>query len=219
MSELFKKALGLFVEFDDAKTSEQSSNNPAPQPQSFTPSPPVYKGPLSQQDIDKFSKHFNDLFDKSNIQGPDYYEFSKMMHMLEASVPDENVRISAVYATLSIQGLTKDRIIDTAKQYCSVLENDKAMFEKAAADKSSADVEGRKNKVTSLEKKIADNSEMIRKLTQEITDAQTQIGTLKNEIVQEDAKISANKGSYGVAYQAMLNKITSDIQKINTVLK
>ena len=60
---------------------------------------------------------------------------------------------------------------------------------------------------------------MIRKLTQEITEAQSQIGALKNEIVQEDTKISANNGSFIVAYQAMYNKINSDIQKITTILK
>ena len=224
MSGFFKKALGVFVEFDDTanSTSSNSSSNSssAPSmPQPSAPRPQAYNSPLSQQDIDKFSKHFNDLFDRSNLPGPDYYEFTKMMHLLEAQIPDENIRIATVFASLSIQGLTKDKIIETAKQYCNIIENDKAQFEKAAADKASQDVDSRKAKVAAMEQKIADNAEMIRKLTQEITETQSQIGTLKNEIVQEDTRISANKGSFTVAYQAMYNKINSDIQKINTLLK
>ena len=221
MSEFIKKALGLFVEFDgnDAPPAHGNSTNIPAGMASQPVKQVVYNGTLSQQDIDKFTKHFNDLFDRSNLPGPDYYEFSKMMHLLESQIPDENTRIATVFASLSIQGLTKEKILSTATQYSTIIENDKAQFEKAAAEKAAVDIEGRKAKVDALEKKIADNSEMIRKLTQEITETQSQIGTLKNEIVQEDTKISANKGSFLIAYQAMVNKINTDIQKINTIIK
>ena len=221
MSEFIKKALGMFVEFDDNSTQPaqgNTSNRPAG-PTSQPAKQVVYNGTLSQQDIDKFTKHFNDLFDRSNLAGPDYYEFSKMMHLLESQIPDENTRIATVFASLSIQGLTKEKILSTAAQYSSIIENDKAQFEKAAAEKAAVDIEGRKAKVDALEKKIADNSDMIRKLTQEITESQSEIGTLKNEIVAEDTKISASKGSFIIAYQAMYNKINTDIQKINTIIK
>ena len=141
------------------------------------------------------------------------------MHLLESQIPDENTRIATVFASLSIQGLTKEKILSTAAQYSSIIENDKAQFEKAAAEKAAVDIEGRKAKVDALEKKIADNSDMIRKLTQEITESHSEIGTLKNEIVAEDTKISASKGSFIIAYQAMYNKINTDIQKINTIIK
>jgi len=226
MSGFIKKALGMFVEIDDNTPSHDTTENRATPtftgPPRLTPTAqaaPVYNTSLSQQDIDKFTKHFDDLFDKSNFPGPDYYEFSKMMHLLEPQIPDESIRVATVFASLSIQGLTKDKILATAQQYLTIIDNDKAQFEKAASDKAAVDVEGRKNTVADLEKKINDNADMIRKLTQEITELQSQIGTLKNEIVQEDTKISANKGSFQVAYQAMYNKISGDIQKINTILK
>jgi len=228
MSDFFKKALGVFVEFeDDDKSNNTSEARQAPTSNNKgnTPPPPipqqaqVYTGALSQQDLEKFTKHFSDLFDKSNFNGPDYYEFSKMMAMLETPIPDENTRISAVFATLSIQGLTKDRILETAKQYCTILENDKAQFEAAATEKANAELAGRRNKIQELEKKISDNSQLIQKLTKEITDAQTNIGELKNEIVLQDSKINTNKAGFLMAYQAMHNRITSDIHKINTVLK
>ena len=219
MSEFFKKALGLFVEFDDKEDDRPASIPVQPATQPVAIKQQSYKGPLSQQDVDKFSKHFSDLFDRANLPGPDYYEFSKMMHLLESQIPDENVRIATVFASLSIQGITKEKLMDTAKQYCAIIENDKTEFEKAAAEKASTTVDGRRAKVDGLEKKIADNTEMIRKLNQEITDAQAQIATLKNEIVQEDSRIASSKGSFMSAYQAMYNKINSDIQKINTIIK
>ena len=230
MSDFFKKALGVFVEFEDDDKSNNTSEarqapsgnekiNNIPPPLPLQKAPQAYTGALSPQDLEKFTKHFSDLFDKSNFNGPDYYEFSKMMAMLETPIPDENTRISAVFATLSIQGLTKDRILETAKQYCTILENDKAQFEAAATEKANAELAGRRNKIQELEKKISDNSQLIQKLTKEITDAQTNIGELKNEIVLQDSKINTSKAGFLMAYQAMHNRITSDIHKINTVLK
>ncbi|MES2703413.1 MAG: hypothetical protein V4649_12280 [Bacteroidota bacterium] len=218
MSEFFKKALGLFVEFEDDTDAAKVKMQGPPTLSNKTPQP-ANTGPLSQQDVDKFTRHFNDLFDRANLPGPDYYEFSRMMHLLEAQIPDENIRIATVFASLSIQGLTKDKIIETARQYCTMVEADRAQFERAASEKANIDIEGRKSKVAVMERKIAENSELIKKLTQEIVETQAQIGTLRNEIQQEDARIAANKSSFTVAYQAMYNKINSDIQKINTILK
>ncbi len=224
MSDFFKKAIGLFVEYEETPQQPAPGTTTAPgnpQPSQSVQQPasrPTYSGPMSQQDIEKFTKHFAEVFDKANIEGLDYYEFSKMMDMLEATIPDENTRIVSVFATLKIQGLTKDRILETARHYVTVLETDKAQFEHAAAEKANSEIEDRKAKVAGLEKKISDNNEMIKKLTQEMADAQSMIGSYKNEIVQYDSKISANKGSYSVAYKAMYNKIISDIQKLTEII-
>lgn len=219
MSEFIKKALGLFVEFEESAPPAAGENNGSSPARQHTPQPSDYRGQMSSQDIEKFTKHFNDVFDGANLPGPDYFEFSKMMDMLETAIPDENNRIMAVYASLSLQGLTKAKVIDSARQYVVMLEQDKARFDKAASEKANVEIEDRRTKIGGLEKKIADNAEMIKKLNQEITDAQAAIGNLKNEIVQLDTKISASKGGYIVAFQAMYNKIAGDIQKLNSLLK
>ncbi len=226
MSDFIKKALGMFVEFEETPEQPEGGSNAMRNPATSVPSnipqanpkQPAYNGPMTQQDIDKFTRHFEEVFDKANLEGLDYYEFSKTMHALESTLPDENMRIATVYATMKIQGLTKEKILETARHYVGVLEADKAMFEKAASDKANQEIEDRKAKAAGLEKKIAENGEMIKKLTQEIAEAQAAIGTIKNEIVQYDAKISANKGSYTIAYRAIYNKIISDIQKLSTLI-
>ncbi len=234
MSDFIKKALGLFVEFDETSaTSTGASSVPSSPSPNFNTPPPTpppqgnqqtaqkqaaYTSPMTQQDIDKFSRHFQEVFDKANLDGLDYYEFSKMMDMLESKIPDENTRIATVFATLNMQGLTKDKILETARHYITVLESDKAQFEKAAAEKANQEVEDRKGKISGLEKKIADNTEMIKKLTQEIAEAQSTIATYKTEMVQYDTKISSSKGSYTIAYRAIYNKIITDIQKLTQLI-
>ena len=210
----------MFVEIEvpESEVQPNAGTKPPLSASTSSRSQTTGKGGLSHQDMEKFAKHFSDLFDQANLPGPDYYEFSKMMVKLETSVPDENTRMAAVYAALQMQGLEKDKIIESAKHYCTILESDKNAFEKAAADKASSDVEDRKRKIGQLENKVAQNNEMIQKLTVEIKEAQSQIASLQDDISQEDAKIAANKSGYNSAYAAMYNKITNDIQKINNVL-
>jgi hypothetical protein len=234
MSSIFKKALGLFVEFepeepkaanpnsswgDDGlpiqvkqrtKSASYSDNSQLPANASRTI--------LSQGDIDKFDKHFSDLFDKVNLPGPDYYEFWKMMETLEAAVPDEAVRMNAVFSTLKVQGLSKETLVSSAETYLQVVDKDKQEFQNAVNTKVLGEIEGRKTTVDELEKKNQQNAELIQKLTQEISDNNQKITALKKEVIDEEAKINGNTNGYNIACDAMLAKLSSDIQKIKTSL-
>ena len=79
MAGLFKKALSVFVEFDE--DANNSSNVSVSRPSasvtpSYTaPSSGVSKISLNHDEIEKFEKHFETLMTESNIPGPDYFEF------------------------------------------------------------------------------------------------------------------------------------------------
>ena len=236
MSSIFKKALGLFVEFEP---EEPKANNPN---SSWSEDGlPIQVKPkvrqtstgdnsnlpanastasytLTQGDIDKFDKHFSDLFDKVNLPGPDYYEFWKMMETLEAAVPDERVRMNAVFSTLKVQGLSKETLVSSAEKYLSVVDKDKQEFQNAVNTKVLGEIEGRKTAVDELEKKNQQNAELIQKLTQEISDNSQKITTIKKEVIDEEAKINGNTNGYNIACDAMLAQLSSDIQKIKTSL-
>jgi chromosome segregation ATPase len=210
MASFFKKALGVFVEFDE------SSQNVTPSAQNTSGTPMMQGVQLNSADIDKFEAHFDKLFEQSNFAGPDYFEFCKMMETLEAHIPDENARISATFAALSIQGLTKQKLVETAEEYKKIIKSDKTKFESVLTAKSEVEVGQRKKKVEELEKKMVANSEMIQKLTKEISEAQTSIAALKNEIMDQESKLSKSRNGYAVACDALVNKITQDITKIQT---
>jgi hypothetical protein len=214
MASFFKKALSVFVEFDEDQN--QSSESSFSKTKSL--SDEVTGGMLNSSDAEKFEKHFDKLFDQANLPGPDYYEFHKMMDTLEVHIHDENARLAATFASLSIQGLTKQTLIDTANKYKVIVEKDKADFELALSDKLKTEVGQKQNSIQELEKKIAMNSEQIQKLTKEITDSQVEISKLKTEVSETGNKLSKNSAGYRVASQVVLNKITSDIQKIQSSL-
>ena len=214
MASFLKKALSVFVEFDDDSNPAQNFTG-SQSPASFDD---ISRSTLSQTDAEKFEKHFEKLFEQANLPGPDYFEFYKMMETLEVHIHDENARLAATFASLSIQGLTKQTLIDTANKYKVVVERDKADFEKAVSDKLRMEVGQKQTSINDLEKKIVMNSEQIQKLTKEITDAQVQIGKMKAEVADAGNKLSKNGEGYKIACQAILNKINSDIQKIQSTL-
>jgi hypothetical protein len=216
MAGIFKKALGLFVEFEEEtpqSEKSQSSQTPSVTPKSTTPSHVFNAG-----EIDKFEKHFEKMFNQANLPGPDYFEFWKTMETLEAHIPDEKARISATFASLSIQGLTKDKLIQTAEKYKELIELDKANFEKVVNQKSENEIGQKRKDLKGLEEKIAHNSEMIQRLTKEISEAQQSMNKIKSEIAEEESKLASNKNGYVMASQAMINKITSDVQKIQSTI-
>jgi hypothetical protein len=221
---MFKKALGLFVEFEPEETqpvnphSSWGEDGLPLQVKSNKKSSTVTTGFISQNDLDKFEKHFEELFDKANLPGPDYYEFWKMMETLEAAVPDETVRMTAVFATLKIQGLSKEMLISSAEKYLQVVDKDKLEFQNAVNTKVLGEIEGRKSTVDELEKKNNSNTEMIQQLTKEINDNLQKITALKKEVIDEEAKINSNQNGYNIACDAMLAKLSTDIQKIKSTL-
>lgn len=219
MANFLKKALGIFVEFEPnepQQTGRPAGDNLA---QKFPlSSPKAAAANITAEDLDKFEQHFSRLFESSNLPGPDYFEFWRMMETLEAHVPDEKARIGAVFATLSIQGLTKDKLLETADQYKGMVEKDRGEFAKAANDKVKQEIEGRVQQIADLEKKIAESSQKIQQLTQEITTSQASMKELKGQVTEHEQKIASSRQGYDVACQAMIAKIQSDIQTIQTSL-
>jgi len=203
--------MGLFVEFEDEPAQSQKSDTPAP-------SKPSASQALKADEVDKFEKHFEKIFDEANFPGPDYYEFWKMSETLAAHIPDERARFSATFASLTIQGLTKEKLIETASKYRELVDQDKLTFMKLASDKGEKEIGAKRKDVDALNEKIKKNSELIQKLTKEITESQIAIERLKAVVSDEENKLARNKQGYNLASEAMIKKITEDITKIQTLL-
>ena len=224
-----KKAMGVFVEFDENSDKKVQDPNTSKAVGVIQPAVVYAQNPvapvvtyvtnsMSQSELEKFEKYFDDLFNKSNLPGPDYYEFHKMMETLEPHIRDERARISATFASLSIQGLTKDQLISAALKYKEVLENDSLSFNTALESKLQSEVGERQKKHDDLGVKIQKNSELVQRLTKEISDAQTEMGQIRNEIAETGTKLNANRDGYKLASDAMINKIITDIQKIKETI-
>jgi methyl-accepting chemotaxis protein len=224
MAGIFKKAMGLFVEFEEDKAKSVQGTRSTDHGPDVKVSDPVPKSrvpnamTLDEEALDKFEKHFEDLFNQANLPGPDYYEFWKMMETLEPHIKEERARISATYASLVIQGLTKEKLVDTAEKYKALIQEDKNRFEKAVNEKGEGEIGQKRQQLKQMDETIAQQMETIRKLTQEIAETQAAMGKLNTVIAEEERKLMQNKQGYTLACDAMLQKITDDVNKIQTTL-
>lgn len=223
MSTFFRKALGLFVVLDEEQPPQNAApaNRPATEPASAPPKQAAAAATpqLSEAELSKFEKHFDQLFDQTNLPGPDYFEFWKTMDTLETHIPDEKARMKAVFASLKIQGLSKQTLLDTAAKYRDVILKDKASFESAVQSKSDSEIAGREASIQKLEKEREDKRQMIEKLQREIEESAGKIASLQQEIAAERQKIDNAQRGYLAACNAMVSKIDNDIQQFQQIIE
>jgi len=221
VENIFKKAAGLFVEFDETPPNplEKSGPNPAPSPFAESQSPTGLEkvGSLARN-FEKFQTHFSKLLEDNNLPGTDYYEFLKVLESLQKHIPDEKTRFTAGYASLAITGLTKEKLLESTKFYSDLIFKDKENFLKSLISKQEEEVTAREKRAFTLNNKIADNSQAIQKLTKEIADAQTEISKLSEEKSAATERLKSNQEGYLTVSEAMLNKIKNDAAKIEALI-
>ena len=193
-----KKILSAFVEV----TEEEKPVTPAQANTAATATS------VNQPTVDtgKFREHFDKLFAEANIQGPDYFEFSKMVEAMKA-IPDEKARYLAAFAGLNVQGLDKQKLLVTASQYLQVLDSDAANFT-AILDGALQD------KVHAKQQEVEEKTQRIQQLSREITELHNQIALLQNEINENEEKIKNNSGGYKTELENRKSRILQDIEKI-----
>lgn len=201
MASFGKKFLSAFVEVTDEEKEvtvpEETTHFP-------TTVQPVKDVPANS--VEKFNQYFDRLFTEANLPGPDYFEFAKMTQAM-ATISDEKGRYSAAYAGLSVQGLDKNKLLQTAEAYLKILETDAANFS-STVDAALAE------KVQAKQQEIVQKQQRIEQLTRELSDLQNQIQLLELEVKENEEKIESNTGGYKAAAAKMKQQIALDIERI-----
>lgn len=207
-----KKILSAFIEVEE-DTSEKKLDPNKNQVSNSTVSAASYttSGVVNDAVKQKFKDYFDKLMTSSNIQGPDYYEFNKMIEAMNA-IADEKTRFNSAFAGLSVQGLDKTRLIDTAQQYLQILDHDAANFNSTIDTALEEKVEQKKEEIKSKAKRIED-------LKREIDDCNNRILLLSNEIKENEEKLSSNSTAYTLELQQKKTSIQSDIEKIKKYIQ
>ncbi|MDQ6815480.1 MAG: hypothetical protein M3040_17245 [Bacteroidota bacterium] len=204
MQNFGKKLLSAFVDIEEETAPEtQAPTTPfGAQPQQ------TYVAP--EASLEKFKTYFDNLFKDANLPGPDYYEFSKMIEAMQ-SIPEEKTRFLSAFAGLSVQGLNKEKLLESAEQYIYILNAD--------AENFNASINAALNeKVEFKKKQLEEKSQRIQELTREINDLNNEIMVIGNEMKENEEKINSNLHGYGAESEKLKAKIEANIQKIRNLL-
>lgn len=221
-NESIKKVLNFFVEFDE-KPAETPKPSTA-RPQSIIPavSTPVQTTPVSlsgsQEQIEKFNQHFNELWDSLNLPGPDYFEFIKLIDEIKTDQPnmDEKALLMSAFYALKPQGLTKEKLIETANIYITKINQEKDNFAIDADRKINETIvsnQNEMNRLTNENEKI--RLEIIEKQNLIATN-ETKINELNTSIQTGQEKVVGKKQLYISMSDQLVNRINNDISKIST---
>ena len=165
----------------------------------------------------KFVEHFDEIFKQANLPGPDYFEFSKMCQAM-ASLPEE-ARYTAAFTGLQVQGLTKEKLIQSAGHYISVVDEDAQKFSSTVDSKIISEVKAKRSEAEHKKKALQDKINMIAQLQSELERDTVEIQKITEEADEKERKANEKSVTYKAACDAVKSLIQNDLNKINTYIR
>jgi predicted nucleic acid-binding Zn-ribbon protein len=156
--------------------------------------------------------------EKANLPGFDYLEFRLAVDNLKKMNLDEPTAIKSAFMTANTMGLTKEKLLQTAQHYKSIVQKEREQFDAASAKQQETKIGQNLKQVDELKKQIAEAEAKIRQAQMEIETAQGKIRELDYEREGAAAKLEDTKTKYLHTHQSLMNQMEKDIQNIQTIL-
>ena len=166
----------------------------------------------------KFVSLFIKALEKSNQPGFDYIEFKQSLGAMSKMNIDESTAIRSAFATASTVGLTKKKLMESAKYYAQVINQEKEHFDAALKKRINQKVGGKVKEVEKLKEQIIKYTEKIEQLKTQIEKHQHTIDTADEQIQAEKEKIIGTQNNFERTHENFIDQIKADIENFNTYL-
>ncbi|MEZ4908675.1 MAG: hypothetical protein R2771_13780 [Saprospiraceae bacterium] len=168
-------------------------------------------------------KFVNVLFsslEKSNLEGFDYLEFMQSISNLKnQNITNEEEKLfQTAFAMATTLGVEKNKLIETAQHYLSVLESEKTHFNNSLNNTAKNKIDEKNKELKSVKNKIIEIQQQITALNTELEKNKESLNSISQELNQAESKVALVKNGFETAYQSLVNKIQSDISKITKYL-
>ncbi len=164
----------------------------------------------------KFYELLTGILEKNNFPGYDYFEFKKSLQSVaKLGNMDEAMMYKTVFATAQSMQVDAEHLVNTAKNYLNILENEQSKFHKAADTYLSEQVQSKNTELSSLSENLNSNKVKWEELKKEIENQESRLKVLSEEIEQTKLKISNSKKEFGQQYLRFVEEIKTDIEKMN----
>ena len=169
---------------------------------------------------EKFYNSFLKIIEDNNVDGMDYFEFSKAKKAMDASGLTEPVKYQAAYSTLkAASNLTKKVLLDTADFYLDLLSKEEKDFNAEMQHEISSQVGSRLDAVKSKETEFNKKQEEINKLQVEMGNLQGDIANLNMEAQQVQSKIESTAKNFKVSLEVLRSQVNADKQNIQQFIQ
>lgn len=148
----------------------------------------------------------------------DYLNYKKSIHALSLMEMEESMKFKSAFATAATMGVTKSKLLSSAKKYNQVLHDEIESFSDALKKQMYSKVEGKKDELNKIKERILLNERKIEELKKENITLQEAIDNADEHVALAKAKIEKTKTSFVQAYETIKNTIDKDITLINSYL-
>jgi len=201
-----------FVSFND---DENETTPPKKEEVKNTPIPSVVQTyttqPATVVSDPKMEEHWNKFMNDKNLPGPDYYEFIAVKNAMTTIISPE-IKYAASFAGLRVQGLTIEKLIESAEQYKKLIADEIVNFNEAY-NKMFAE------SVTKKEELVKAKSQELAELTQQITTLSNEIAQLNGDIDKNKTNMAAKKQNFEASGNNAITNIDNEISNIKTYIK
>ncbi|MCS7036034.1 MAG: hypothetical protein RMJ33_10285 [Saprospiraceae bacterium] len=156
--------------------------------------------------------------EENNLPGFDYIEFKRAAVALQRMDLDEATAYKSAFTTAATVGLSKEKLLESAKYYSNLIEQEQAQFEAALQSR-------REREVTAREREIARLKDQIERHRAEIARLQDELGRYLNDIERaeaarqsEEQKLARAQAAFDQTRQALLRSIEQDIERLHRYL-
>lgn len=209
------KILSFFIK--DAEPGATPANAPT-----SAPGVPPQAAPLPAGSIDaKFAEHFANVLAKSNLPGPDYFEFREALRGLAGLGLSEDKQFQAAWASFKAMGGAPDVTVLTnaANQYLSALNGDRESFNKSVDAAISERVGGLEKELVQLQTDNETLTKQLAEIQQRIVTNTERLKAIGGEIKDQSGKLTQNRQNYEATYGHFTQQIKDDVAKIGQYLK
>ncbi len=156
--------------------------------------------------------------ERKNQPGFDYLEFKQSLNALQQMNLQGETAYKSAFATATVLGLTKEKLLETAAYYKRILQEEQKQFETSMQRYLQQRVESKLKEVEVLKKKVAEYQEKIKQLETQITNSQQTIDEADANIAAEREKIDSTKENFDFTLRSIMNEIDKDIEDIQSYL-
>lgn len=179
---------------------------------------PNVNGVFDQKIYDSFLK----VIEKNNIEGIDYYEFSKAKKAND-SIPGftDQMKFQSAFHTLraNYPTLTKQILNETANFYIEKLDEEEKSFNEEMQSEIASQITTRLNQAKGKQDEIAEKNEQIQKLQAEMTQLNGEIGALNVEAQNTQLNIDNTAKNFKVSLEVLKGQINQDKANIQQFIQ